>query len=246
MRRPLILAAAILPLLAACGDNRSNTPAETSPAVTEPAPGVPEDAASEAATTEAGQTAPTPAPGEQGGTDDWRTVATDGDAARLTRLDDAWREALSEARAAGFGDELRTLGALVDPTAGQAGRLQPPPGEYRCRTFKLGRMGEVGVGYVAYPAFRCLVELTPGGDLILSKMTGSQRTRGLIYPDSDRRLVYLGAQAWGSGETGFPLYGEQPQRDQIGVVERIGDQRWRLVLPYPKQESKLDILELTR
>lgn len=246
MRHPLILAAAVLPLLAACGDNRQNAPAETSPAVIEPAPGIPEDASSEAAATETVQTAPTPAPGEQGGTDDWRTVATDGDTARLTRLDDAWREALSEARAAGFGAELRTLGALVDPNAGQAGRLQPPPSEYRCRTFKLGKMGETGLGYVAYPAFRCLVELTPGGDLILSKMTGSQRTRGLIYPDTDRRLVFLGAQAWGAGETGFPLYGEQPQRDQIGVVERIGDNRWRLVLPYPKQESKLDILELAR
>ena len=246
MRHPLILAAAVLPLLAACGDNRPNAPAETSPAVTEPAPGVPEGASSEAAATETVQTPPRPAPGEQGGTDDWRAVATDGDAARLTRLDDAWREALSEARAAGFGDELRTLGALVDPNAGQAGRLQPPPGEYRCRTFKLGKMGETGLGYVAYPAFRCLVDLTPGGDLILSKMTGSQRTRGLIYPDTDRRLVFLGAQAWGTGETGFPLYSEQSQRDQIGVVERIGDNRWRLVLPYPKQESKLDVMELTR
>lgn len=250
MRRSLILAAALVPLLAACGDNRPNTPSETSPAVTEPAPGVPEDAAGEAATTTPPGTAPAPSPGEQGGTDSWRAVAADGDATRLTRLDDAWREALSEARAGGFGKDLQALGALVDPNAGQTGRLQPPPGEYRCRTFKLGRMGEArgeaGTGYLAYPAFRCLVELTPGGDLILSKMTGSQRTRGLIYPDSDRRLVYLGAQAWGAGETGFPAYGEQPQRDQIGVVERIGDNRWRLVLPWPKQESKLDILELTR
>lgn len=246
MRRSLILATALVPLLAACGDNRPNAPAETSPAVTKPAPGVPEDAASEAATTTPPGTAPVPAPGEQGGTDSWRAVAADGDATRLTRLDDAWREALSEARAGGFGKDLQALGALVDPNAGQAGRLQPPPGEYRCRTFKLGRMGETGVGYVAYPAFRCLVELTPGGDLILSKMTGSQRTRGLIYPDGDRRLVYLGAQAWGTGETGFPAYGEQPQRDQIGVVERIGDQRWRLVLPFPKQESKLDVMELAR
>jgi hypothetical protein len=32
----------------------------------------------------------------------------------------------------------------------------------------------------------------------------------------------------------------------LGVFERIGPQRWRLVIPFPKQESKLDILELTR
>ena len=30
------------------------------------------------------------------------------------------------------------------------------------------------------------------------------------------------------------------------VLERIGERRWRLVIPFPKQESKLDILELTR
>lgn len=241
-----LIAGAALTLLVACGDNRPNSPAETSPAVSEPAPGVPATASGEAASTERPPTAAVPTPGEQGGTDSWRAVATAGDAARLTRLDDAWREALGEARGAGFGAEIRALGALADPNAAQAGRLQPPPGEYRCRTVKLGRQGEVGMSYVAYPAFRCLVELTPGGDLILSKMTGSQRTRGLIYPDGDRRLIYLGAQAWGTGETGFPAYGEQAQRDQIGVVERIGDNRWRLVLPYPMQESKLDLLELTR
>jgi hypothetical protein len=29
-----------------------------------------------------------------------------------------------------------------------------------------------------------------------------------------------------------------------GVVERIGNQRWRLVLPYPHFESTIDIVEL--
>ena len=30
----------------------------------------------------------------------------------------------------------------------------------------------------------------------------------------------------------------------LGYVERIGEERWRLVLPWPHFESKLDILEL--
>jgi hypothetical protein len=30
----------------------------------------------------------------------------------------------------------------------------------------------------------------------------------------------------------------------VGVVERIGENRWRLVLPYPHFESTIDILEL--
>ena len=29
-----------------------------------------------------------------------------------------------------------------------------------------------------------------------------------------------------------------------GVVERVGDNRWRLVLPYPRFESLLDVIEL--
>lgn len=186
----------------------------------------------------------TPSPGEQGGTDDWRRVANRADANTLGRLDNAWRQALREARQAGYGDEVRALGALADPDAALAGRLQPPPGAYRCRTIKLGSRGDAGLGYVAYGWFRCSVELTPGGDLILTKTTGSQRIRGLLYPDSDRRLVLLGGEAWGSDETGYPSYGQMPERDRIGVLERIGDRRWRLVEPFPKQESKLNLLEL--
>lgn len=235
MTRRLIAASAacLLPLLAACGD-RERAGDGDSPAVSTPAAEAPETVASD-----------TVAPGEQGGTDDWRAVANDADRARLDRLDAAWREGLQDARQAGFGDDIRALGALADPDAGLSGRLQPPPGEYSCRTIKLGRIARYG-GYLSYPGFRCVVELTPGGDLILTKITGSQRTRGLIYPDTEDRLVFLGAQAWGAGETGYPNYGQQPERDQIGVIERIGDTRWRLVLPWPKQESKLDILELTR
>ena len=33
-------------------------------------------------------------------------------------------------------------------------------------------------------------------------------------------------------------------RDLIAVLERIGPQRWRLVLPWPQYESNLDLIEL--
>ena len=39
-------------------------------------------------------------------------------------------------------------------------------------------------------------------------------------------------------------YGRDPDRDLAGWVERIGDNRWRLILPYPIYESTLDVLEL--
>lgn len=234
MRTPA--AAAALVLLAACGDR----------------PPEPGDAPAGAATTPAtpaaaGSPASTPAPppdGEQGGADDWREVVSVEDAAALGRLDQAWRLARAEAEDKGFADEVEALGPLVDPNAGQPGRLQPPPGTYRCRAIKLGSNGPGGLGYLEYPFFRCTIELTPGGDLVLTKTTGSQRTRGLLYPDTDRRLVFVGAQAWGADETDFPRYGDQRIRDQVGAFERIGSDRWRLLIPWPKVDSKLEILEL--
>lgn len=249
--RSFVLVASLSALMAAaCGQNPAPstsdpgvTPSDgvTPPETTPIQPGQPSDPASPPPVA-----SPTPAPGEQGGTDDWRKVATAEDASRLGRLDQAWRMARAEAEAKGFADEVEALGPLVDPNAGQAGRLQPPPGTYRCRTIKLGSQSGTGLAYVPYGWFQCTVELTPGGDLVLTKTTGSQRARGLLYPDTDRRLVFIGAQAWGSSETGFPRYGQMPERDQIGALERIGSNRWRLALPFPKQESKLDLLELVR
>lgn len=174
---------------------------------------------------------------------DWRQDARQADVARLRALDGAWATALAEARR-GDPRGLRGLGALADPRAALA-RPQPGPGDYRCRTVKLGS-GEAasGLPLVAYGWFKCRVALSPGGDLTLVKTTGSQRPTGALYPETTRRLVYLGAVAW--GEERSAVYGRDPARDQIGVFERIGANRWRLVLPYPKQESTLDLIELTR
>lgn len=244
--RTLVAVASLAALLAACGDS--------SPPAGDPA-APPADAAGPPATGSAtppsetpaapDQTPTPPAGGEQGGTADWRQVASAADASNLGRLDQAWRLGRAEAEDKGFASQVEALGALVDPNAGQTGRLQPAPGTYRCRTIKLGSNRPGGIGYLEYPWFRCTIELSPGGDLILTKTTGSQRTRGLLYPDTDRRLVFVGAQAMGMDETTFPRYGQQPIRDQVGVFERIGSSRWRLAIPWPKVDSKIEILELT-
>lgn len=244
---PILALAALSPLALAACDRGSDTTAEA-PASTElspstEAPPLPVDPAS---TDPAGAPPASGERGEQSGTGNWRAVANPEDASALGRLDEAWRMARASADAAGFADEVQSHGALVDPNAGLQGRLQPPPGEYRCRSVRMGVKGSVGLAYIAYPFFRCSVELTPGGDLILTKTTGSQRTRGLLFPDTDRRLIYVGAQAWGDQEQGFPRYGQIRERDQVGVFERIGSNRWRLVIPFPKQEAQIDILELTR
>lgn len=230
-------ALAALVLVAACG--RPAEPPTKAPAVPPAGAGVETAAPSPDAP-------PAASPGDAGGTADWRRVVSAEDASRLGRLDQAWRLARAESEDKGFAAEVEALGPLVDPNAGLAGNLQPAPGDYRCRTIKLGSNGPDGLAYLEYPRFRCRVELTPGGDLVLTKTTGSQRTRGLLYPDTDRRLVFVGAQAWGADETGWPTYGQMAERDQVGVFERIAPGRWRLVLPWPRVDSKLEILELVR
>jgi hypothetical protein len=52
---------------------------------------------------------------------------------------------------------------------------------------------------------------------------------------------------WGSGgeDRSLPRLWRRTERDQVGVLERIGQNRWRLVLPWPKQEAKLELLEIT-
>jgi hypothetical protein len=171
---------------------------------------------------------------------DWREDATRDDVRRIERLDRAWAQARRESAPR----DLARLGAVVRAD-GALTRPEPPPGAYRCRTIKLG-VGEAGggAGAIAYGWFQCRVALSPGGDLTLRKTTGSQRPAGNLYPESRARLVYLGAVAWGQERDA--AYGRDPQRDQAGVFERIGPNHYRLVLPYPKVESTLDIIELKR
>ncbi len=173
---------------------------------------------------------------------------TRADAQRIARLDQAWSAALADARAGGAARDLRRLGAVVEPRL-KLDRPQPTPGRYQCRTIKLGAGNPAGVPFIAYGWFRCQVDLTPGGDLILRKITGSQRPVGLICPiegpDERRATQFVGVLELGD-ERRTPRYGAEPERDLIGRVQRTGNDRWRLALPWPAAESKLDVLELRR
>ena len=55
--------------------------------------------------------------------------------------------------------------------------------------------------------------------------------------------MFLGTLVLGD-ETRAMQYGRDQDRDLAGWVERIGDNRWRLILPYPHFESTLDVIEL--
>ena len=174
---------------------------------------------------------------------DWRGIITSVDRDRYQRRDAAWSLALEQARRQRGSGDLASLGDLIRPRAAQ-GRVAPPPGNYRCRTVKLGSQGgEDGLGYVVYGWFACRIEQTPRG-LKFSKLTGSQRPSGLLFPEDDRHMVMLGSTAL-AAEPAANSYGRTPDRDLVAVLERIGEARWRLVLPWPQNESNLDLIELT-
>jgi len=172
-------------------------------------------------------------------------TSTRADSERMARLDLAWKAARADAIDAGHGDALRRLGRVADPRI-DLNRPQPTPGKYLCRTIKLGAAQEGMLPYIAYGWFRCQVTLSPGGDLELRKITGSQRPVGLICPTGERRTArFVGVLELG-GETRTPRYGADAERDLVGLVQRVGDESWRVAFPWPAYESKLDILELKR
>ncbi|WP_136162027.1 DUF4893 domain-containing protein [Sphingomonas flavalba] len=172
---------------------------------------------------------------------DWHGVATAGDRARLR----GWREALvkgvAAATAAGHADSVAREGALLLPDAALPDAALPA-GVYRCRIVKLGVKAPRANGFIAYPPADCVVR-AEGEVASLRKADGAQRPTGLLFADPDSRMVFLGTMTLGDERRAVD-YGADPDRDMIGSVQRIGERRWRLVLPYPRFESIVDVIEL--
>lgn len=190
------------------------------------------------------QTVPSAAPSGSGapavGEVSWRATATEQDRARIRGWYSSWQTALADARAKGFGADVDREGELLQPAAALP-NPHLPAGDYRCRTVKVGAQSGA-LGFVAYDWFRCRVSAEQ--ELFsLVKLTGSQRPVGLIFPDNLNRQIFLGTLELGDEK--MPLnYGTDRMRDMAGLVERIGDHRWRIVLPAPAYESLLDVIEL--
>lgn len=168
----------------------------------------------------------------------WRGIASAEDASRIERLQPAWAEGLATARKAGFSKQIAEEGALLDPEAGLL-HPAPAPGSYMCRLIRFGGKE----AYAAFKPFFCYV----GGDealLTITKQTGSQRPAGRLWTDGDpRRLIFLGSVALGNEENPLP-YGEDRSRDRVGVMQRVGNLRYRLALPWPAAGSRLEVFEM--
>ena len=172
---------------------------------------------------------------------DWRQIATPDDRERLRDWRSAFTFALQSATKAGHAAEIAREGALLEPDAALAGG-PIPNGDYRCRVIKLGAKSPGMLDYIGYPAFIC--RIGPGAGLqSFAKLTGSQRQVGLVFPGDAMRQVFLGTVVLGD-ERRAMQYGRDEERDVAGFVERIGPNRWRMLMPKPHFESQIDVLEL--
>ncbi len=171
----------------------------------------------------------------------WREAATESDKARLRDWRATFVAALTAARKAGHSAEIAREGALLDPDSALGGG-PIPNGLYRCRVIKLGAQGPGNLDYVSYPGFTCRVAAERNLQQLV-KLNGSQRYDGLIFPGDAMRQVFLGTLVLGD-ESRALQYGQDATRDVAGYVERIGPNRWRLIMPKPHFESQLDVMEL--
>jgi hypothetical protein len=186
----------------------------------------------------AGSTAAAAQPGNEGAR--WRDIATQRDRGRIREWRGAWTQALGQARRA-YGAEIAAAGPLLEPDAALTQPV-PPPGAYRCRTLKLGAQRPGLLDWVAYPWFACRVD-PDGNSLRLTRLGGSQRPVGRLYSAGLRRMIFLGSLQLGDERQVLP-YGADTDRDLAGILERVGERRWRLVFPRPTFESILDVIEL--
>lgn len=166
------------------------------------------------------------------------SLLTAADKARLEAFDKTVEAAMDEA-ATGNPNDLAVLQSVLDGNPLPLASGYDPTGKWSCRTLKLGG----NLPLVAYPHFKCTIT-DDGAGWTLKKLTGSQRTEGRFFTESDTRLTYVGA-GHVAGEAPRS-YGDDPLHNQVAVVERLGENRILLFFPAPQFESKLDILVLER
>jgi hypothetical protein len=171
----------------------------------------------------------------------WKRLVMPADLGRLRGWREAFVKALAAAKAGGHGDAIIQEGALLLPDSA----TEPVAfrgGTYKCRTIKLGAAQPGLLNYVAYPAFDCRVS-EHGSVMRFAKLSGSQRPMGQVFADGPARMIFLGTLMLGDETRPFD-YGSDSARDMAGAVQRIGERRWRLILPYPRFESVIDVIEL--
>ncbi|WP_404335031.1 DUF4893 domain-containing protein [Sphingomonas sp. MMS12-HWE2-04] len=139
----------------------------------------------------------------------WQTTITPSDTLRLQSLP------------AALADLAPRLPARTRPLTQPDAALAYPalsPGSYRCRAVTAARRPATDF---------CYISETPDG-LAFAKQTGANPAAGYLHLDG-KRYIFLGARQRRAGENGLG-YGADSSRDLVGMIERVGNFRWRLAI----------------
>ncbi|WP_328593102.1 DUF4893 domain-containing protein [Neoaquamicrobium microcysteis] len=166
------------------------------------------------------------------------SIITEADQARLNAYEATREEAVAEARQGGSAADIATMEGALDAEHLSFDGFDMT-GDWQCRTTKVGGLANL----VVYSWFKCRVT-DDGSGWRLQKLSGSQRTTGRFFTDSDTQLTYLGSGSIHNDPA--PQYGSGPESDQAAYAFRTGENRWHIEFPAPHYESKLDILEFRR
>jgi hypothetical protein len=174
--------------------------------------------------------------------DVWQAVITDADRRRLSRLSDAWEQARADVARAGADADLAALGAVAGPAL--ANPRLPGAGAYRCRVVHMGwRQGQPQTVPAVQLGDARPCTLTADGLLLrFDALMGDAQQLGALYPDVDR-LIYLGSLRL-ADEPGRHVYGEDRDRDQLGVLEQVAPAQWRIALPWPRWTARLTLIDI--
>jgi hypothetical protein len=172
----------------------------------------------------------------------WKQVVTSDDRQRLADWRTSFVAALDAARKAGHTADIAREGALLEPDAA-LGPPAIPNGMFRCRVIKVGAKADSGgAAYSVFPSFLCRVKAERGLQRF-NKYGGKQRYVGLIFPGDAVNQVFLGMLVLGD-ENRALQYGQDELRDVAGYVQRIGPNRWRIIMPKPHLLSVFELWEL--
>jgi len=164
-------------------------------------------------------------------------LITPADKTRLDKYGETRKAALAEAKAGNPADVKQLDALLAKPLVSFSDK--DLTGNWKCRTIKAGGLSPL----VIYGWFKCKVT-DDGSGWRLEKISGSQRTQGRFFDDNEKRAIYLGSGSVNADRA--KPYGSGPQTDQVGYTFRTSASEWRIELPAPYYESKLDIIEFKR
>jgi hypothetical protein len=160
----------------------------------------------------------------------WRSIATPQDVMRFDRMSETRADALKLAVLAPAFSSVR---AVVEGD-GLPVRLHELNGEWECRTIKIGGF----TALVVYDFFHCVIF-----GRIVEKLTGSQNFSGRLV-ESPEGIVFLGTSHYGD-EKPIP-YGQDADRNIIGLLRAFGPDHLALDFPSPRYESLHDVIESVR